>query len=104
MSPIRVAPVQSRVGRSGLFLVTLKPVADNIMIKLFGPKKARESLAHYVLCVDRQGIWNDRAVKLIRFFYSKIEDIFKRASKDGAHRRLVGEAQFDRGRSAWRQH
>lgn len=72
-----------------MFLVTLKPVADHVMVELFGPKEAGESLAHYVLCVDRQVIRNDRAVKLVRLLYSKIEDIFKRASKDGLIEDLV---------------
>ena len=67
MTPARIAAVIAFVRRRRLARIAIEPLLDDVMIKLFVPKQARESLPLNREVFLSYGSWRKRAVELFSF-------------------------------------
>ena len=62
-----VAAVAPFPGGGRLAFVAVEPIFHNVVIELFRPEQAGESLPHHLLGIGRQVRRNHRSVELVRF-------------------------------------
>src|SRR6266581_4397181 len=66
MLPFAIASSFAFGGWRGIIRVSFKPLLYNVMVELFRPKHAGETLAHHVLRVRGKSFGNDGRIKFVR--------------------------------------
>ena len=77
MFPLVIATTDTLSRRLGRGRITIQPLLDYVVIELFGPKHAGESLAHDEPRIVGKMFGNDGLIELISLMNTTTEDLFK---------------------------
>src|SRR6266849_9325449 len=95
MSPLVIAAVLAFLWGRRIARIALQPVLNYIVVKLLGPQHPGETLAHDVLGIRREVLWNDCRVELVGLALAERERFVEVGKSVLAFEVEVGEPQPD---------